>query len=71
MYTNLTLLADSIDVRSQGKPWLPHLVQFGWNRQPDGGVASLESSLFFLSFDFMIATDLEATAYPAARDGQF
>ncbi len=71
MYTDLLLLADSIDMRSQGKPWLPHLVQFGWNRQPDGGVASLESSLFFLSFESRITTDLEATVYPAARDGQF
>ncbi len=71
MYTNLTLLADSIDVRRQGKLWLPHLVQFGCSRQPDGNVASVESPSCFLSFASRIATDLEATAYPAARDGQF
>ncbi len=71
MYTNLLLLADSIDVRSQDKPWLPRLVQFWWSRQPDGSVASVENSLSFLSFESRIATDLEATAYPAARDGQF
>ncbi len=71
MYKNLLLLAYSIDVRIQGKGWLPHLVQFGWSWQPDGSVASVENSLSFLSFESRIATDLEATAYPAARDGQF